>query len=95
LTADGTAWCWGLNGSGQLGDSTTVDRDAPTAVAGTLKFKSIVPGYRHTCARTTASDNNPDTDGAVACWGSNDVGELGVTTVKSRLVPRRLVLGIK
>jgi alpha-tubulin suppressor-like RCC1 family protein len=95
LTSDGSAWCWGSNSAGQLGDSTTVDRAKPTAVAGPLKFKSIAAGYRHTCARTLLSDNNPDTDGAIACWGTNDVGELGVTTVSSRLVPRRLVLGIK
>jgi alpha-tubulin suppressor-like RCC1 family protein len=93
LTSDGSGYCWGINGAGQLGDGTTIDRAVPTLVAGSLKFKSIAASYRHSCARTIGPD--ADTDGTVACWGSNDVGELGVNTVKSRLTPRRLVLGIR
>jgi alpha-tubulin suppressor-like RCC1 family protein len=93
LTADGSAFCWGANESGQLGDGTTTERTTPTPVAGTLKFKAIAAGFRHTCAISASSD--AEQDGKVACWGANDVGELGVTTVKSRLAPRLLVLGIK
>ncbi len=93
LTSDGTAYCWGANDAGQLGDSTIVDHSAPAPVAGTLKFTELAAGFRHTCARTIGPD--ADTDRTVACWGSNDVGELGVNTIKGRLVPRRLVLGIK
>jgi alpha-tubulin suppressor-like RCC1 family protein len=93
LTADGSAYCWGANDSGQLGDSTTTERTTPTSVAGILKFKAIAAGFRHTCAISASSD--AEQDGKVACWGTNDVGELGVTTVKSRLAPRLLVLGIK
>jgi alpha-tubulin suppressor-like RCC1 family protein len=32
-TPDGTAYCWGENGDGQLGDGTTVSRFVPTPVA--------------------------------------------------------------
>jgi alpha-tubulin suppressor-like RCC1 family protein len=32
VKADGTTWCWGANGSGQLGDGTTVNRGVPTQV---------------------------------------------------------------
>jgi alpha-tubulin suppressor-like RCC1 family protein len=86
LTADGTAYCWGDNRAGQLGDSTTTYRAEPTAVAGTTKFSSISAGYLHTCARTT--------DGSVACWGLNSAGELGDSTTTGRLTPRYLVLGV-
>ena len=29
---DGTLWAWGSNGSGQLGDGTTVDKNVPTNI---------------------------------------------------------------
>lgn len=35
LRPDGKAYCWGANGSGQLGDGTRTRRLAPVAVAGT------------------------------------------------------------
>jgi alpha-tubulin suppressor-like RCC1 family protein len=31
-TTDGAAWCWGGNGSGQLGDGTTTERDQAVRV---------------------------------------------------------------
>ena len=32
IAADGITYCWGYNGSGQLGDGTFVNRSLPTAV---------------------------------------------------------------
>ncbi|MBY9084659.1 hypothetical protein KIH86_10500 [Paenibacillus sp. HN-1] len=32
LKSDGSVWAWGYNGSGQLGDGTTVQRNIPVAV---------------------------------------------------------------
>jgi alpha-tubulin suppressor-like RCC1 family protein len=86
LTADGSAYCWGNNQFGQLGDSTVVSRSDPTPVAGGLKFTSIAAGVAHTCGKTT--------DGSVACWGSNLGGELGDRTAAIRLVPHYVVLGV-
>lgn len=86
LTGDGTAYCWGANTSGQVGDSTTVTRTAPTPVAGGFKFESISAGDTHTCGQTT--------DGSVLCWGLNRAGELGNNTAAFELTPRYIVLGV-
>jgi alpha-tubulin suppressor-like RCC1 family protein len=32
-TSDSVGYCWGWNGSGQLGDGTTIAKSTPTAVA--------------------------------------------------------------
>jgi Regulator of Chromosome Condensation (RCC1) repeat protein/Big-like domain-containing protein len=69
LTSDSTAYCWGGNAVGTLGDSTTTSHDVPTLVAGGLKFAAISAGAFHTCAITGAGD--------AYCWGNNASGELG------------------
>jgi alpha-tubulin suppressor-like RCC1 family protein len=83
VRTDGTAWCWGANDKGQLGDGTTVDRTSPTQVrlpAG-IKVSTIGTGESHTCALDTA--------GGVWCWGDNDTHELGPGTAAS-LVPLKV-----
>jgi len=87
LAADGTAYCWGDNSSGQLGDSTTISRAAPTAVSTELRFSAISAGFQHTCGVTT--------DGFVACWGRNVVGELGTSAVGVQTTPRYVILEVK
>lgn len=83
LDMDGRGWCWGANGSGQLGEGTTTPRDAPRPVLpGPLRFATISAGGEHNCGITTT--------GEVHCWGSNRSGQLGSpgsTAVLPRLVP--------
>jgi alpha-tubulin suppressor-like RCC1 family protein len=79
LTSDGSAWCWGSNAFGQLGDSTVVTRNAPVPVATTLKFASIDAGPDHTCGLTR--------NGKAWCWGRNNNGQLGDSTTADRSVP--------
>lgn len=73
LTSDGTAYCWGRNTHGRLGDGSAgppfPDRDTPTPVTGGLTFVQIDAGGNHTCAVTAGE--------AVYCWGSNWYGGLG------------------
>jgi len=69
---DTTARCWGLNASGQLGDGTTTQRNAPVVVGGSTPLSGVVEisaGQVHTCARLA--------DGTVSCWGSNFFGQIG------------------
>lgn len=69
LTRAGTAYCWGGNSWGQLGDGSTAGSSRPVPVAGDLQFGTIGTGSAHTCALTRA--------GAAYCWGTNNAGQLG------------------
>lgn len=87
LTAQGAAWCWGWNTSGQLGDGTTLHGYVPTAVTGGLQFVQIAAGNSHTCALTNS--------GAAYCWGSNYQGSLGDGTTIDRLTPGPVAGGLQ
>lgn len=69
ITAGGSAWCWGCNVHGQLGDGSTSDTLVPVQVYGLPSVLSISPGFGHTCAARS--------DGEAYCWGHNYWGELG------------------
>jgi len=76
---DRQVWCWGDNGSSQLGDSSTTQRLVPVKVkwpdalkqAGvdTVKLVGVTAGASHTCARTRENKGY--------CWGYNGNGQLG------------------
>jgi alpha-tubulin suppressor-like RCC1 family protein len=72
LKTDGSAWCWGLDDNGQLGDgATTGPQINPSAVssAGTNIWTQISVGALHACGLQN--------DGKIYCWGSNTNGRLG------------------
>src|SRR5207245_347965 len=79
VTAAGTAYCWGGNGFGQLGDGTTPYRLTPVLVAPGVSFAAVTPARLHTCGVTPA--------GTAYCWGSNSVGQLGDGTITDRSSP--------
>ncbi len=88
-TATGGAWCWGLNGSGQLGQGDVTGRLAPVQVkdvggSGLLSdVATMGAGLSHTCAVKS--------DGSLYCWGSNGAGQIGVGTVTgTELLPLRV-----
>lgn len=79
LRTDGTAWCWGSNLDGQLGDGTLVDRSSPVVVTGGRLWSDIASGASHTCAIRT--------DSTAWCWGRNDYGQLGNGTTTTSKAP--------
>ncbi|HSQ28429.1 MAG TPA: hypothetical protein VLN49_01185 [Gemmatimonadaceae bacterium] len=77
LTSTGLAYCWGANSVGQVGDGSTIERHAPTAIAG--YFNDLSAGGMHTCAVRG--------DGTPVCWGSNEFGQLGDGTTTDHALP--------
>ena len=75
---DGSVWCWGGNGSAELGDATGADH-GPRVVTNVSDVMALVAGAHHTCALTNA--------GAVRCWGANDRGQIGSGSASASSVP--------
>ncbi len=73
LQRNGDVRCWGDNYSGQLGVSTVVGDSGthPSAalVTGLHNVVAVAAGGAHTCALLQRGD--------VACWGWNNVGQVG------------------
>jgi alpha-tubulin suppressor-like RCC1 family protein len=69
---DNRAFCWGIGGSGQLGDGTGASHSTPVAVVGALQFRQVTVGYNHSCGVTTAN--------WAYCWGDNQYGQVGDST---------------
>jgi len=83
IKSDGTVWCWGYNGEGELGDDTTTNRYTPVQVVNLTNVVSVAAGCSHTCALKS--------DGTVWCWGYNGEGELGDNTTTDRYTPVQVV----
>ena len=80
LTTVGGVKCWGFNGNGQLGDSSTTNRQAPVDVSGLASgVAAIAAGDNHTCALTTT--------GGMKCWGYNAFGQLGDGSITAWSTP--------
>ena len=55
IRSNGTAWAWGTNSAGQLGDNTTVSRSSPVSVAGGFTdWVQLSAGNRHNAAIRTS-----------------------------------------
>jgi len=99
-SSDNTAWCWGANGSGQLGGGTTGGssstpvqvlkrnpRGLPTALTG---VRSVNAGGQHTCAAML--------NGTALCWGNDAFGQLGdgtQTTINVAVPVQRLTNAVE
>jgi alpha-tubulin suppressor-like RCC1 family protein len=84
LRTNGTAWAWGSNGFGRLGDNTTTTRSSPVSVVG---------GFTDWCQVSAGSLHSLGvrTNGTAWAWGSNGNGQLGDNTVTDRSSPVSVV----
>ncbi|MCT8156883.1 RCC1 domain-containing protein [Bifidobacterium polysaccharolyticum] len=88
ISQDGTAWAWGYNGWGQLGDGTTTSRPTPKQVGNPtdssqpFQVAQISAGWTHSFAI--------DRSGTAWAWGCNSDGQLGDNTAIYRYTPTRV-----
>jgi len=69
IKTDGSLWTWGGNGSGELGNNTTITSSTPvTTFAGGNNWKQVSIGYVMTAIKT---------DGTLWSWGNATNGALG------------------
>lgn len=80
LLEGGGVWCWGANGSGQLGNGSNNQSTVPVEVSGlSTGAVAISTLNSHSCALLGS--------GIVECWGDNISGQLGDGTAYNRTTP--------
>jgi alpha-tubulin suppressor-like RCC1 family protein len=86
VRTNGTAWAWGDNTQGRLGDNTTVSKSSPVSVVG---------GFTNWCQVGAGASHSLGvrTNGTAWAWGCNSQGQLGDNTITSRLSPVSVVGG--
>ncbi|HWJ02650.1 MAG TPA: hypothetical protein VNU93_03150, partial [Verrucomicrobiae bacterium] len=82
VKADGTAWGWGSNDKGQLGNNSVTSTSLPTQVVGLTGVISIEASDYHGVALTN--------DGKVWAWGDNSYGQLGDGTTNRSLIAKEI-----
>ena len=85
LRADGSVWCWGSNGNGQLGPNVALGAfsSTPVQVPLTGPITMLAAGWFHTCAYRASGGTGP----ATYCWGYNSNGQLGNNTTTQSATP--------
>ncbi len=90
-SVDGSAWTWGNNTGGQLGDNTVANRSSPVSVVGAHSFsKAVTARGLSSSGHTIALKAN---DGSCWAWGDNTKGELGDGTIIDRSSPISVIGG--
>ncbi len=87
VRTSGSAWAWGANGNGRLGDNTSATNSSPVSVVGGFTdWCQISAGCAHTVALRTG--------GTVWSWGFNFTGQLGDCTTTAKSSPVSVVGGL-
>jgi alpha-tubulin suppressor-like RCC1 family protein len=80
----GTAYAWGYNGYGQLGDGTTITRSSPVTVTG---VSNVAEGHAVADSYSTTGQGSSylrTSSGAIYSTGRNSYGQLGVGDTSDR-----------
>ena len=86
VRTNGTAWAWGGNGFGRLGDNTEVDKSSPVSVVGGFTdWIQVSGGTSHTVGLRA--------NGTAWAWGQGLRGSLGDNTTVNKSSPVSVVGG--
>jgi alpha-tubulin suppressor-like RCC1 family protein len=86
LRTNGTAWAWGCNSYGKLGDNTTVSKSSPVSVIGGFTdWCQVSGGYNQSLGLRT--------NGTAWSWGRNYRGVLGDNTTVNKSSPVSVIGG--
>lgn len=79
LRGNGSAWAWGANSRGQLGNNSTVSRSSPVSVVGITDWILVNAHGGAGSPEGTGGYHNAGirSNGTAWCWGHNDNGTLG------------------
>ncbi len=82
--SSGTVSCWGNDNSGQVGNGAPADwYTAPQVVTGLSGVSDLATGGEHSCGVRS--------NGTVACWGANALGQLGTGSTAPSTTPATVV----
>lgn len=82
LKSDGTLWTWGNNAFGQLGDSSTVQKNSAVQIGHDTSWMSVALGENHSIGLKS--------NGTLWAWGANNKGQLGDGTSNISSVPKQI-----
>ncbi|MCC7441088.1 MAG: hypothetical protein IT285_05630 [Bdellovibrionales bacterium] len=74
VSDDRRVYCWGENGSSQLGVVGPTDRTTPVLAAAITDVMELAVGLNHTCAMRDSNSNGLADE--IWCWGSNNSGQI-------------------
>lgn len=86
INSSGKLFCWGDNGSGQLGNGSYTSSDIPVPIDAGNTYTEVATGVSFTCA--IRSDAN------LYCWGNNGFGQLGIGTTTTQVSPQLVGAGV-
>lgn len=86
VRTNGTAWAWGCNNYGQLGDNTTVSKSSPVSVVG---------GFTNWCQVSAGDVHSVGVrqNGTAWSWGRGGYGRLGSNSTTNQSSPVSVVGG--
>ena len=82
LRTNGTLWSWGVNNSGELGQSDVLGRSSPTQIGTLTNWSGVSASLLSAVASRT--------DGTLWSWGSATVGQLGDGAKINRSSPTQI-----